>query len=149
MQTLVLVVYLLICLAIIGLIMLQQGKGAEAGASFGGGASQTVFGSQGGGNFFSRLTTWLAAVFFVLAFGLTYLAKQQSTADLIDPSLLEAGSSLEAIPQSDIPSVELEEESSDIPVVEDAANDAENTASESDIPTVIEDETSTESTPNN
>lgn len=149
MQTLVLVVYLLICLAIIGLIMLQQGKGAEAGASFGGGASQTVFGSQGGGNFFSRLTTWLAAVFFVLAFGLTYLAKQQSTADLIDPSLLEAGSSLEAIPQSDIPSVELEEESSDIPVVEDAANDAENTASESDIPTVIEDETSNESTPNN
>jgi len=78
MEKIILVVHVLTALSIIGLIMMQQGKGAEAGASFGGGASQTVFGSEGSGNFFTRATAVLAAVFFVTSFGLAIVAKQQA-----------------------------------------------------------------------
>jgi len=78
MEKLILVVHVLTALSIIGLIMMQQGKGAEAGASFGGGASQTVFGSEGSGNFFTRATAILAALFFATSFGLAIVAKQQA-----------------------------------------------------------------------
>jgi protein translocase SecG subunit len=61
MEALVLVVHVLAAVAIIGLVLIQQGKGADAGASFGGGASQTVFGSQGGGSFFGKLTAVFAS----------------------------------------------------------------------------------------
>ncbi|HRH78592.1 MAG TPA: preprotein translocase subunit SecG, partial [Cellvibrionaceae bacterium] len=63
METFILVLHVVIALAIIGLIMLQQGKGAEMGASFGSGSSQTIFGAVGSGNLFSRLTAILVAVF--------------------------------------------------------------------------------------
>lgn len=117
MQTLIIIVYLIVSFAIIGLIMLQQGKGAEAGASFGGGASQTVFGSQGGGNFFSKLTGWFAAVFFVLAFGLTYIAKQNSVVEEFVPAL---DASAPALEQSDIPTLESGSapSESDVPALE-------------------------------
>ncbi|WOX04707.1 preprotein translocase subunit SecG [Microbulbifer pacificus] len=82
MEKLVLVVHILTALGIIGLILLQQGKGAEAGASFGAGASQTVFGSQGSGNFFSRLTGILATVFFATSFGLAVLASRSEAPEL-------------------------------------------------------------------
>ena len=66
MEKIVLIVHMLVAFGIIGLILMQQGKGAEAGASFGGGASQTVFGSSGSGNFFSRATAILATIFLPL-----------------------------------------------------------------------------------
>ena len=75
METIVIVVHILVALAIIGLILMQQGKGAEAGASFGSGASQTVFGSQGSGNFFAKATAILAFVFFATSFSLAIIAK--------------------------------------------------------------------------
>ncbi len=78
MEKIILVVHVLTALSIIALIMLQQGKGAEAGASFGAGASQTVFGGQGSGNFFTRATAVLAAVFFATSFGLAVVAKNQA-----------------------------------------------------------------------
>jgi preprotein translocase subunit SecG len=78
-ETAIIVVHLLVCLALIGLILLQQGKGAEAGASFGGGASQTVFGSQGSGNFLTRSTSWLAVVFFVTSISLAFVAKEKAS----------------------------------------------------------------------
>src|SRR5476649_2065384 len=65
MEQLVLVVHVLVAVGVIVLVLLQQGKGAEAGASFGGGASQTVFGSQGSGNFLTRTTAILVTVFFI------------------------------------------------------------------------------------
>lgn len=74
----VLIVHLLLALAITGLIMLQQGKGAEMGASFGAGASQTLFGSSGSGNVLTRATAWLVALFFATSFGLAVLAKQNT-----------------------------------------------------------------------
>jgi len=78
MEKIILVVHVLTALSIIALIMLQQGKGAEAGASFGAGASQTVFGGQGSGNFFTQATAILAALFFATSFGLAVVAKNQA-----------------------------------------------------------------------
>ena len=64
MESIILIVHVLASVGVIGLILLQQGKGAETGASFGSGASQTVFGSQGSATFMSRTTALLATVFF-------------------------------------------------------------------------------------
>ncbi|TGN40544.1 preprotein translocase subunit SecG [Marinobacter confluentis] len=77
-ETLVVVVHVVIAVALVGLVLIQQGKGADAGAAFGGGASQTVFGSQGSGSFLTRATTLLAIVFFVTSFSLAVFAKQRA-----------------------------------------------------------------------
>lgn len=68
-----LIVQILVALGIIGLVLIQHGKGADAGAAFGGGASGTVFGSKGSGNFLTRLTGILAAVFFANSLMLAWL----------------------------------------------------------------------------
>lgn len=126
MEKIILVVHLLAALSIIGLILMQQGKGAEAGASFGSGASQTVFGSQGSGNFFTRATAALATVFFITSFGLAILAKQQASVRITDgvpvveagasiPAALEASNDLNDIPAADAPPEPLSNDVSDIP----------------------------------
>lgn len=61
------VVYLIVALMLIGMVLIQQGKGADMGASFGGGGSNTVFGSSGSGNFMTRTTAILATLFFVIS----------------------------------------------------------------------------------
>ena len=78
METLVVVLHVVIAVALVGLVLIQQGKGADAGAAFGGGASQTVFGSQGSGSFLTRFTTFLAIAFFVTSFTLAIFAKQRA-----------------------------------------------------------------------
>ncbi|MEZ5598109.1 MAG: preprotein translocase subunit SecG [Pseudomonadales bacterium] len=65
-------------------MLLQQGKGADVGAAFGSGASNTVFGSAGAGTFLSRMTAWLAVGFFAIAFGLAYTAKQRVGTHVIE-----------------------------------------------------------------
>lgn len=87
MESILLVVHVIVALLIVGLIMLQQGKGAEMGASFGAGASQTVFGAVGSGNFFSRLTAILVTVFFITSFVLAVMAKGR--VELDDPLIPE------------------------------------------------------------
>jgi len=77
-QTIVLVIQVIAALGLIGLVLLQQGKGADAGASFGSGASQTVFGSSGSGNFLTRTTAILATLFFLSSLGLAYFAKHST-----------------------------------------------------------------------
>ena len=67
MYEILLVIYLLAAIAVIGLVLVQQGKGAEMGASFGSGASNTIFGSSGSGNFLSHMTAIFATVFFILS----------------------------------------------------------------------------------
>ena len=79
-ETLVLVLHVLVALAIIGLVLIQHGKGADMGSGFGSGASSTVFGSEGAGNFLTRLTTGIIIAFFVTSFGLAYFAKEKSVA---------------------------------------------------------------------
>ena len=78
LETAVVVIHLLMALGLIVLVLMQQGKGAEAGASFGAGASGTVFGSQGSATFLSRFTAILAAVFFATSLGLAYYAKDRA-----------------------------------------------------------------------
>ena len=78
METLVVVVHVIVAIVIVGLVLLQQGKGADAGASFGAGASQTVFGSSGSGNFLVRATTVAATIFFVTSLALAIFARSQS-----------------------------------------------------------------------
>lgn len=65
-----LVVFLIVAIGLVGLVMLQQGKGADMGASFGAGASGTLFGSSGSGNFMTRMTGILAALFFIISLAL-------------------------------------------------------------------------------
>ena len=65
-------------LALVALIMIQQGKGAGVGAAFGSGASQTMFGSAGATSFLTTMTTWLAVGFFVITFGLAWSARERA-----------------------------------------------------------------------
>jgi len=80
MEQLIMVFYVIIAAAMIGLILLQQGKGADMGASFGSGASQTLFGSAGSGNALTRATAILATVFFLASIGLAVMAKHKAEA---------------------------------------------------------------------
>src|SRR6478736_2805943 len=77
--TLVLAVQILTALGMIGLILLQHGKGADMGAAFGGGASGSVFGATGSANFLSRATAILATVFFLTSMGLTWFYAHKGT----------------------------------------------------------------------
>jgi preprotein translocase subunit SecG len=77
LQTLTVVLHVLLAFAIVGLVLLQRGKGADAGAGFGAGASGTVFGARGSASFLSRTTAVLATVFFLTSLGLSYLYTQQ------------------------------------------------------------------------
>ncbi len=77
-MTLILAVQLLSALAMIGLVLIQHGKGADMGASFGSGASGSLFGATGSANFLSRTTAALATVFFVCTLVLTYMSNSAS-----------------------------------------------------------------------
>ena len=118
MENFILVVHVLLALGIVGLIMLQQGKGAEMGASFGSGASQTVFGAAGSGNFFSRLTAIMAAVFFATSFGLAVVAKKSSS---IDESMLPTAEPAAAMETTEKPA---EIDASAVDALEGAATTA-------------------------
>lgn len=124
METLVIVVHVLAAASMIGLILLQQGKGAEMGASFGAGASQTLFGAQGSGNFFSRVTAFMAVVFFATSFALAVIAKDKLSMsdDIGIPAVQEQPADVPAVqpePETDVPAVETEQApASDVPSVE-------------------------------
>src|SRR5689334_15741289 len=75
--TVLIVVHVLVALAIIGLVLLQHGKGADMGSGFGGGASGSLFGATGSANFLSRTTAVLAALFFILSLALAYTATRR------------------------------------------------------------------------
>jgi preprotein translocase subunit SecG len=107
MEQIILVVHLLVALTIIGLIMLQQGKGADMGASFGAGGSQTLFGSSGSGNVLTKATGWLVVLFFASSFGLALLANQKSASvnelDLDIPISAEVAA---PVPEQELPVIE-------------------------------------------
>jgi preprotein translocase subunit SecG len=87
METILVVIHLFLAIGLIGLILIQHGKGADMGAAFGSGASATVFGSSGAGNFLSRTTGILAALFFATSLTLAYFAMQTGQED----SLMQDG----------------------------------------------------------
>jgi preprotein translocase subunit SecG len=99
------VMHVLVAIAIIGLVLLQHGKGADMGSGFGGGASGSLFGATGSANFLSRTTAILAAVFFVTSLGLAYLATQRpreagSVVDRAPPATQQQKKSEPAKPQT-------------------------------------------------
>ena len=77
LQTILLVLQVLMAVSLIGLILIQHGKGADAGAAFGSGASNTVFGAQGSGNFLTKTTAILAFAFLANSMALAYIANQR------------------------------------------------------------------------
>jgi len=76
MQQLILALHVLVSIAIIALVLMQHGKGADVGAAFGSGSSQTMFGSVGGMSFLMKMTTLLGAMFFATSLSLSYLSAQ-------------------------------------------------------------------------
>ncbi|MBA3535195.1 MAG: preprotein translocase subunit SecG [Tatlockia sp.] len=77
MYQLILMIHVIVALVLIGLVLIQHGKGADIGAAFGSGASNTVFGSQGTGSFLFKLTGGLAMTFFVTSLTLSYMVSTQ------------------------------------------------------------------------
>lgn len=126
------VVHVLTAIALVGLVLIQHGKGADAGASFGGGSSQTVFGSRGSGNFLTRTTAVLATVFFLTSLALAWQARQQIEQSNTSLPALETLDQQEDVPApeasgqagGEVPSVPSEQDGaseSAVPEVESAA----------------------------
>lgn len=127
-----LVAQVMLSISLITLVLLQHGKGADAGAAFGSGASATVFGAKGSGNFLTRATSIVGALFFATCLSLAYLASHregpssvmESVVDTmsVEPQVMEQGGTILTQP-----------EKSDLPPMEPAA-EPQNTGSDSDLP---------------
>jgi preprotein translocase subunit SecG len=146
MYQLIIVVHVLLGLAVVGLILMQQGKGADAGAAFGSGSSGSVFGAQGAASFLSRTTAILATLFFSTSLGLAILAGHQGRAkDLMDTTEVEqkapdvpgiaANREPSPVPASNVPAV-------DVPaVVTDEATKVNDTAISPEKSSTVDNET--------
>ncbi len=132
METILTVLHLFLAIGLVGLVLIQHGKGADAGAAFGSGASATVFGSQGSANFLSRATAIFAALFFATSLWLAYYSMQGT----------EATSLMDAVPEAvdvKVPPVaepEVVNSDSDLPAVPDLQPV---TVNDSDLPVVNND----------
>lgn len=136
MYEILLIVYLLVALSLVFLILIQQGKGADMGASFGAGSSNTLFGASGSGNFLTKSTTTLAVGFFVLSITLGNLTTSQVKQTDEWNDLAIPGESVPTQPQAeDVPGSDKVIPTSDVPVsdVPVAADSAVNNGS-SDVP---------------
>ena len=122
------IVYLIVAVMLIGFVLIQQGKGAGMGASFGSGGSNTVFGSTGSGNFLTRTTAILATLFFVISLILgNQTADKEKSVDewqnlegqvvekAVDSDVPSAEQSMSAISESDVPVTEAPKEEEDVP----------------------------------
>ncbi len=120
METILVVVHLILAVGLVGLVLIQHGKGADMGAAFGSGASASVFGSTGAGNFLSRATGILAALFFATSLALAYYAMQSNE-------------STSVLDQTNVPS-----QAADSPVdkIEDVPQIPESIDTESDVPVI-------------
>ena len=130
-QTILLILLVADAIALVVLVLLQQGKGADVGAAFGSGSANTLFGSAGSASFLTKATAWLAIGFFAISFGLAYAAKEQAAALREFPAVQAApdGELLEA-PEAqggEAPEAQGEElpgiEADDPPADEDAEDD--------------------------
>ncbi len=123
LSNILLVLHLVIAVAIVILVLLQQGKGSDMGAAFGGGSSQSLFGARGAANFLSRSTSLLVAMFFLSSMTLAYIYTHQSRSTRIVTDSVVAPQSGEDIPLESPDSLEVFESSEEL-----------NEAGESDIP---------------
>jgi len=121
MQTALLAIHILVALGIVGLVLMQHGKGADAGAAFGagaaGGASGSVFGAKGSTNFLSRSTAILATVFFLTSLSMAYMFRTaEGPTSLMDQqNTAPAVVTTESMPVTDAPVVPESKDTSDTP----------------------------------
>jgi preprotein translocase subunit SecG len=128
MNTVLTVLHVIVCIFLIAVVLLQRGKGAEMGAVFGGGASSTVFGSRGAGNFLTKLTTGSAIVFMLTSLTLSYISTQGSGERLFEDGIEEtAGAVAEEPLFEDLGTVDPETapETATAPSLAPAAEEAE------------------------
>ena len=97
--------HILTCLALVAIVLLQHGKGADIGAAFGGGSSNTVFGARGAGNFLTKLTTGCVIVFMTTSVTLAYFSGPKTAGDIIGdtPAAVSPEPLIEELPQSSFP----------------------------------------------
>lgn len=118
LQALLLVVQVICAIALIGFILIQHGKGADAGAAFGSGASATVFGAAGSGNFLTKTTTALAFVFLLNSLALAWMAKERSVEarqlNVVEPPVIEQPIEETVAVPDEIPADMID---SDIPII--------------------------------
>lgn len=134
------IIHLIVALCLIGLVLIQQGKGADMGASFGAGSSATLFGSSGSGNFLTKATKWLAIAFFAISLVLGNLTanREKGTDDLIDLAVSEeVVEVVDAIPGEEVAVEEvivdtIPADNADVPAADDMPSDT--SAKESDVP---------------
>ncbi len=125
MHTILLIIHVLLAVSLIVLVLIQHGKGADAGAAFGSGASATVFGSRGSASFLTRATAILAALFFVTSLSLAYLAGQTTKVKSVTEEV-PTPTSTPATPTvtSDVPSpapAQMPKPAQDVPPVQPSA----------------------------
>jgi preprotein translocase subunit SecG len=125
METVLIVVHLFLAIGLVGLVLIQHGKGADMGAAFGSGASASVFGSAGAGNFLSRATGILATLFFLTSLALAYFAMNTGER----ASVMEEAAAPGAVEQVEVPAAA----DSEVPVVPE-----ESVAPASDVPVIPE-----------
>ena len=143
MQDIFHIVHILVAVGLVGLILIQHGKGADAGAAFGSGASSTVFGSQGSASFLTRTTAILATVFFVSCLILAYFSSQKEQPKSVMESVVIPAIEQKAT-ESEIPVINTDKAvESSVPVVEESAPTATAPTPSVEVP-VVETTTETE-----
>ncbi|MDH3326516.1 MAG: preprotein translocase subunit SecG [Gammaproteobacteria bacterium] len=115
MDSILIIVHLVAAVSLVSIVLLQQGKGADMGAAFGSGASQTVFGSSGSGSFLTRTTAILGTIFFVSSLSLAYFSGKANTADSVVDGSLVPTSIIAPSPVGDLPAVPEEAPVGDLP----------------------------------
>ena len=98
MTILLVIIHIIVCVVLIGVVLIQRGKGSEMGAAFGGSSSQTVFGSRGPGNFLSKLTTIAAVIFILTSFALAFVGSDKGSSSVIPEQ-----TDVPAVPQTPAP----------------------------------------------
>ena len=133
MQTILTVFHLFLAIGLVGLVLIQHGKGADAGAAFGSGASSTVFGARGSASFLTRTTAALAALFYVTSMVLAYFASQKVEVEgLMDKAPVAPVTQVQpkptveipvpaTLPQTDVPQVAVPNVSAPAPAPEPAS----------------------------
>ena len=99
MITVIQILCVVLAIAIVALVLLQQGKGSDLGSAFGGGSSNSMFGALGPSNFLGKLTSFLAAIWLILTLFLAYLYKTDNISEVFDSTLIEEAIE-EGIPES-------------------------------------------------
>ncbi len=128
LQTTILIVHVFVAMALIGLVLMQRGKGAEAGAAFGAGASGTVFGARGSSSFLSRSTAVLATLFFATSMTLAYLASQRQAPESLLEQIEPAAESIQQMLPA--PDVVVPEEGLQLPEMPASGDSGQPSASE-------------------